>query len=76
MLSSGSPDCLGAALRVDPKAAITRRLARSSCTPGLRFPPLKTATPDSTRSVIAMAISGGWEKKAANPSQPGTARPS
>ena len=29
---------------------MTQRLARSSRSPGLRFPPLKSATPDSTKS--------------------------
>ena len=37
-----------------------------------RFPPLKTATPDSKKQMIARAIRAGWEKKAANPPQPKT----
>lgn len=35
----------------------------------------KSATPDSAKNAIAIAISAGWEKKAASPPQPRTARP-
>jgi hypothetical protein len=42
---------------------------------GLKFPPQKMATPDSTRSMIARAIRDGREKKAAKPPQPRMARP-
>jgi|SRR6476620_6495626 hypothetical protein len=37
--------------------------------------PSSHCTPDSTRSAIARAVKGGWEKKASNPPQPRIARP-
>jgi hypothetical protein len=52
-----------------------QRLPRSSRTPELRFPPAKKAAPDSAKCAIVSAISAGWEKKAASPPQPRTARP-
>jgi hypothetical protein len=42
------------------KAAMTQRLPRSSRTPALRFPPAKSAAPDSANSAIASAVSAGW----------------
>jgi hypothetical protein len=41
------------------KAAMTQRLPRSSRTPALRFPPAKSAAPDSANSAIASAVSAG-----------------
>jgi hypothetical protein len=58
-----------------PKAARTQRLPRSSRTPGLRFPPTKNAAPTMIKSTTVSAMSAGWEKNAANPPQPDTARP-
>src|ERR1700686_1412150 len=57
-------------------AAMTHRLPRSSRTPGLRFPPAKTAAPDSAKSAIERAISAGLEKKAEKPPLANTAKPS
>src|SRR6266446_8269575 len=54
---------------------MTQRLARSSRTPVLKFPPAKYAAADSTKVTSASAVSAGWEKNAENPPQPSTARP-
>jgi hypothetical protein len=53
---------------------MTQRLTRSSRTPGLRFAPLKTATPDSTKSVIAgQSRPGGRRKQESLPAEDGEA---
>src|SRR6266446_896342 len=54
---------------------MTQRLARSSRTPVLKFPPAKHAAPDIATVASASAVSAGWEKNAENPPQPSTARP-
>jgi hypothetical protein len=54
---------------------MTQQLARSSRSPGLRFPPPKTAAPDSRKRTIARGTRAGWEKNAATPPQPRMARP-
>src|SRR5437588_12581579 len=54
---------------------MTQRLARSSRTPELKFPPAKNDTPARAAHTIVSAISAGWAKKAANPPHPRTARP-
>src|SRR6266849_6506241 len=54
---------------------MTQRLARSSRTPVLKFPPAKNAAPDIAKVASASAVSAGWEKNAENPPQPSTARP-
>src|SRR5262249_15954866 len=45
----------GGPQREDRKAIRTQRLARSSRSPGLRFPPLKSATPAIKKTAIARA---------------------
>src|SRR5262245_59531544 len=57
------------------KTGRTQRLPRSSRTPGLRLPPAKNAATVSATVTDASATSAGWEKKAANPPLPRTARP-
>ena len=54
---------------------MTQRLARSSRTPALKFPSLKSATPDMAKSVTVSAISAGCEKKRASPPEPRIASP-
>ena len=48
---------------------MTQRLARSSRTPGLRFPLLKSAMPDSTKTTIVRAIRAGWSEAGKQPPQ-------
>ena len=53
----------------------TQRFERSSRTPGLRFPPLKSAAMAMARVAMIRAIRAGWEKNAANPPHPRMPRP-